>query len=284
MESSVNKQTLRIAVDIRTLSDAASGIQNALIALLNQLQSLDTANEYLLFETRNSSFQVHNPGWKRILLPTYGLPGVLWEQTFLPRFLSTSAVDVLWAPKSICPLWLDRRIRVFTTIHDLTYVHYPATMTVKDRMLCRMLIPLSARRSTAIFTVSNCIKRDIEDSYPSLTIPVIAIPHGRPAWSVPSDYSCRQRQEFLFFAGNLEPRKNLLNAVKALEALHAQGTSIELQIASPSSWKSGEIMDYISKSPVKNGNTFHVRHYCIHHCMKDSVCRCLKRSPWIAPC
>jgi glycosyltransferase involved in cell wall biosynthesis len=248
---------LRIAVDICTLGDGkygfeTSGIQTAVIALLNQLQQLDTLNEYLLFETRASAYKVFNNRWKKILLPKYGLPGNVWLQSVFPWYLSKYKVDVLWAPKIMCPFMFLRKIRVFTTIYDLTFLHYPETMTAKDRALYRILVPFSLKRSTAVFTDSEYIKKDIEHNYQSIKTPVIAVPLGKPDWSVPPDYSYKQRKEFLFFAGNLEPRKNLVNAIKALEILFSQGKSIEMQIASPSKWKSGEIIDYINKSPVKN--------------------------------
>jgi glycosyltransferase involved in cell wall biosynthesis len=248
---------MRIAVDIRTLSDGkcgneTSGIQTAVISLLDQLQRLDTANEYLLFETRESAYKVYNNKWKKALLSAYGLPEIVWLNLFIPWYLLKNKVDVIWAPKSICPLWTFGKTRIYTTIYDLTFLHYPATMTAKNRIICGILIPLSAKRSTAVFTDSEYIKKDIERNYRSITTPVIAVPLGKPDWFVPADYVSKQRQEFLFFAGNLEPRKNLVNAIKALEIIYSQGRSIELQIASPSEWKSGEMMNYINNSPVKN--------------------------------
>jgi glycosyltransferase involved in cell wall biosynthesis len=248
---------MRIAVDIRTLSDGKSGfetagIQIAVIQLLDQLQRIDTVNEYLLFEIRESSYTIFNGKWKKILLPSCRLPSMIWSQSVFPWYLAKHGVNVLWAPKYLCPLWFFSKIRGYTSIYDLTFLHYPETMSFRDRTLYRILIPLSAKRSTAVFTDSEYIKRDFENSYRSIKTPVIAVPLGKPDWSPPGGYSCRQRQEFLFFAGNLEPRKNLVNAIKALEVLYAEGVSIELHIASPSSWKNREIIEYLDKSPIKN--------------------------------
>jgi glycosyltransferase involved in cell wall biosynthesis len=248
---------MKIAVDIRTLSDGrsgieTSGIQTAVIGMLDQLQRVDAKNEYLLFETRQSAYRVYNRNWKKIILPTFSLPSLFWTQSVFPWYLAKYGADVLWSPKCICPLLLFRKIRVYTTIYDLTFLHFPDALIAKDMIPCRILIPLSAKRSDAVFTDSEFIKRDLEKNYRSITTPVIAVSLGKPDWTVPAAYSWKLRENFLFFAGNLEPRKNLINAVKALEILHAQGKTIELQIASPSSWKSGKIMDYIGRSPVKN--------------------------------
>jgi len=250
------KKTLRIAVDIGTLSDGPhgnenSGIQVAVIALLNQLQRLDTFNEYFLFETRKSAYTVYNEKWKKILLPAYGVPAIVWLQSVFPRYLSKYNIDVLWAPKGICPLWFSKKIRVYTTIHDLSYLHFPETLLYKDRIQCQLLIPQSAKRSAAVFTVSGYIKRDIEQNLQPIEIPVLAIPHGKPDWTIPLAYSSEKRKDFLFFAGNLEPRKNLINAVRALEILHTQGIAVELQIAYPSGWKNIKIINYIKESPIQ---------------------------------
>ena len=254
--SNGKQKALRIAVDICTLSDGkrgieTSGIQTAVIAILNELQRLDTANEYILFETRESAYITYNNNWKKVLLPTFYLPHFLWMQLILPIYLLKHNIDVLWASKSICPLLFFKKIRVYTTIYDLSYLHFPETLLYKDKLELQLLVPLSAKRSTAVITDSMYIKNDIEKNYRSIKTPIIAIPLGKPDWNIPSTYSSEKRQDFLFFAGNLEPRKNLINAIKALELLNSQGKSVELQIASPSGWKTAQIIDYINKSPIK---------------------------------
>lgn len=248
---------LRIAVDIDTLSDGktgveTSGIQIAVIALLDHLLRIDKVNEYLLFETRESAYAVNNTEWKKVLLPTFRIPKTLWMQLLFPLYLLKFHVDVLWAPKQICPLWHIGKTRIFTTVFDLAYLHFPQTLLTKDKWIMQLLVPLSVKRSTAVFTDSEFIKKDLEKSYRSLKTPVIAVPLGKPDWSLPADYSWNKRKDFLFFPGNLEPRKNLINAIKALEIINALGKSIELQIASPANWRSGEITEYISRSPIKN--------------------------------
>lgn len=246
-----NKKRLRIAVDIRSLNYGSSGIQTATIALLDKLQMIDISNEYLLFETRKSAYVVSNQKWKKILLPTFHLLDSLWTLIVFPFYLWKYGVDVLWAPCYICPLWFFRKIKLYTSIHDLAYLHFPSTLLFKDRVLFCLFVPLSAKLSSAVISNSKYIKRDIEKNLKPIKTPVVAIPLGKPDWTIPAIYSPAQRQDFLFFAGNIEPRKNLLNAIKALEILHSQGRSIELHIASPSSWKAGELIDYINRSPVK---------------------------------
>lgn len=251
------KQPLRIGVDIRTLNDGkhgieTSGIQTAVISLLDQLQQIDTVNEYLLFETRESNYRIYNSKWKKLVLPTFRIPGILWLQFIFPFYLLKHKIDVFWATKFICPFWLSRKIKVYTTVYDLSYLHFPKTQLFMDKIKYQILVPPSLKRSTAIIVDSLFIKRDIEKNIRSNKTPVIALPLGKPDWTIPSAYSSEKRQEFLFFAGNIEPRKNLINAIKALEILYSRGKSIELHIASPAGWKNRELHDYIERSPIKS--------------------------------
>lgn len=256
MDLSENKDKIkRIGIDICTLGDGklgieTAGIQNFLTALLNQLQYIDDKNEYFLFETRESQFKCINPKWKKLVLPTF-LPGIVWMQLIFPFYLLRYKIDVLWSPKFICPLWRFKRIRTYTTIHDLTTFHYPQTRTFRENIIMRFFIPWSIKRSTAVFAVSDFVKKDIEMFFKYSTTTIFAIPNGKPEWNIPNGYRVENRCDFLFFAGNLEPRKNLLLVIRALEKLYLNGKSIELQIASPSGWKNRELLDYIERSPIK---------------------------------
>jgi glycosyltransferase involved in cell wall biosynthesis len=250
------KTPLRIGVDICSLAaNKAGGITTYITELLRQFNALDGTNEYILFETRDSQFPVSNPRWKKVVLPTF-LPGSLWNQLLFPFYLLKYKIDVLWSPTFFCPLWGPRRMKRFITIHDLTLYHFPETMIFKDMLLLRLLVPLSARRSTAVFTDSQFIKKDIENRFYHLKTPIIAVPLGKPEWTIPSEYRSEKRLDFLFFAGNLEPRKNLINSIKALEILYSRGKSVELQIASPSGWRYKEILDFVNHSPIKRNINF----------------------------
>jgi glycosyltransferase involved in cell wall biosynthesis len=243
---------LRIGIDINTLRDGYSGIQTYLSELLNQLQKIDNRNEYVLFETSVSDYDIFNSKWKKVLLPSFNLPGIVLMQLIFPLYLSRYKIDILWSPKFTCPLWQPKRTKYFTTIHDLTPFRFPETMLFKDKLFLRLLIPLSVKRSTAVVTDSYFIKNDIDKYFSHIKTPVCAIPLGKPFWNIPSGYRSEARGNFLFFAGNFEPRKNILNTIKALELLHAEGKTIELQVASPAGWKNRELLDYIERSPIKS--------------------------------
>ncbi|MBD3391345.1 MAG: glycosyltransferase, partial [Chitinivibrionales bacterium] len=80
---------------------------------------------------------------------------------------------------------------------------------------------------------------------------IVTVPCGRPDWHPPVEYRRENRARNLFYVGNYGPRKNLVNLVKALEILHAEGITVPLHMAGPRTWKSGKTVGCIERSPVK---------------------------------
>jgi glycosyltransferase involved in cell wall biosynthesis len=255
--SPVNDKIKRIAIDIRTLCDGkrgieTSGIQIYLIELLSHLQKLDKKNIYFLFETKVSQFRCISPKWNKILVPKWHLPAIVWQQIVFPFYLVKYKIDILWSPKFICPIWCTNKIKIYTTFHDLVFSLYSQTMQFRDILQSRYFTHMSIKKSTAIFAVSDFTKKEIEIYFKTLKTPIISIPNGKPEWNPPDDYNANNRENYLFFPGNLEPRKNILMAIRALEILHSEGKPIELQIASPAGWKNKELLDYIARSKIKS--------------------------------
>ncbi|MBN1131034.1 MAG: glycosyltransferase family 4 protein, partial [Chitinispirillaceae bacterium] len=72
------------------------------------------------------------------------------------------------------------------------------------------------------------------------------------SWQLPESYHEQNRKEFLFFAGNLEPRKNLVCLVRALKELQERdGLTVPLHLAGPAGWKNHTLLSMIANSPIK---------------------------------
>ena len=252
---------MRIGIDIKALSNNSTGIARYLKELLDNLQQLDHQNEYVLFECRNSNYVLQNPKWKKIITVWF-LPGVLWQQLILPFLLKKHAVDVLWAPEQICPVLFMNKIKIITSVHDCVEIHFPHTAQWAVKIINKFLLKRTLLKSNSIVTVSDYIKKDLYASYRSI-IPIEklhSIPNGKPNWKLPKNYDDTKRHQFLFFAGNIEPRKNLLNLIKALEHLFNKGLIIDLHIVGPQGWKNKKYFQYCSQSRVRN--QIHHLGYC----------------------
>jgi glycosyltransferase involved in cell wall biosynthesis len=245
---------MRIAVDIKAFKNGATGIARYLRSILDELQKLDTVNEYLLFSCATSEYVLTNPRWKKIITP-WRLPGILWQQLLLPGLLKKNRIDILWAPEQVCPVFFTGTTRIITTVYDLTFLRFPNTCVWSNRWIQKLLFPLTVSRSETLAPISDYIGREVNRWYPRRTHmkSLVTIPCSSQGWSIPADYKPSHRDDFLFFAGNLEPRKNLSRLVNALELLHERdGLTVPLHIAGPSGWKNQSLVSLIKHSPIKD--------------------------------
>lgn len=246
---------MNIAVDIKAFKNGKTGIARYVRSLLDWLQKIDTVNNYLLFECTPSDYVPRNPRWKKILLP-WKLPGIIWQQLVLPLQLGKHAIDVLWAPEQICPLLY--RGRIVTTVYDVTALRFPETCQRSNRLIQRYLFPLTMKRSACCMPISDFIGRELREYYPVLsdTTRIETVACGSPDWPVVHEPSVGTDKPFLFFAGNREPRKNLVRLIEALELLFREGMPIALHLAGPPGWKNNSVDERIANGPLRETVSF----------------------------
>jgi glycosyltransferase involved in cell wall biosynthesis len=243
---------MKIGIDIKALRVNSTGIARYLREILYRLQEIDTKNQYFLFDCRSNSLTTNNASWK-IIVTKWKLPGIVWQQFYLPFLLRKYHIDILWAPEQICPVFFMRKVKVITTIHDLTPQRYPETCQWSVVLINKLLFKAVIQKSSLLIVVSTNVQKDFLAQFHGIcsSRKVVAVPHGKPLWQVPPTYAKSGRQRFLFFAGNTEPRKNLVGLIKALEILKRKGVEIGLQLAGPSGWKNTILKKYIERSCVK---------------------------------
>ena len=265
---------MRIGVDIKAFKNGTTGIARYLRSILEELQKLDVENEYILFSCAPSDYVLSNPRWKKIIT-VWRLPGILWQQFILPGLLKKNMIDVLWAPEQVCPVFFTGSIRIITTVYDLTFMRYPETSVWSNRWIQKLFFPLTISRSETLAPISEYIGREVNRWYPRRAHMknVVTIPCSGRDWSVPADYYPSQRGNFLFFAGNLEPRKNLIRLILALELIHKRdGLTIPLHIAGPSGWKNQTLISLINNSPIKE--SIKLLGYISEEELKREYCTC----------
>lgn len=243
---------MRIAIDIKALKNGRTGISRYLRSLMDWLQKIDNKNQYFLFECKKSDYEITNNRWQKVLIPSR-FPGTLWQQFVLPSYLKKYAIDTLWAPEQICPVYAWKKIRVVTSIHDCAPFRYPQTCEKSVVYICRLFFSASLKRSSVILPVSDFTKRELLNLFPQYlkNKRMQLVANGRPDWVLPDDYDSRNRGNFLFFAGNMEPRKNLLRLLNALEIVKEKIPEIRLVIAGPEGWKNGELLKFLNKDKLK---------------------------------
>jgi glycosyltransferase involved in cell wall biosynthesis len=257
---------VRIGIEIKAFKNNVTGVSRYLREILDVLQKIDSTNDYFLFECHCSDYPVINSHWKTVTT-SWKLPGVLYQQLYLPFLLKKFDIDLLWSPEQICPIFYLRKIKVILTIHDLVPFHFHQTSRWSVTLIHKLFGLASIKAAAVLITVSDFIRVDFLSVYGAIfpAKRIVAISNGKPGWLLPSDYSPEKRRSFLFFAGNSEPRKNLISLVQGLEILFDKGIIVPLHIAGPGGWKNREFIHYCQKSRVRN----HIHH--IGYCYDDML-------------
>lgn len=156
------------------------------------------------------------------LLPTRRPPvRIAWEQGLQPLLLKAKGVDLLHAPVNVLPLALPTP--AVLTIHDLSFVRYPATFSAAKRHYQMALTAFSARRARLVLTDSEHTRRDViallgvrpervRTVYPGVGAAFRPQPPAMVA-------AFRQRrglpERYFLHVGTLQPRKNLERLIDA---------------------------------------------------------------------
>lgn len=156
---------MRIGINtLFLLPGKVGGTEAYLRGLVYGLSKVDKKNEYVLFTHKENhhTFEYNSEQFSKKLcpIPVKSRPArVAYEQLFLSRVVTKHGIDVLHSPGYVSPV--VGKFGKVVTIHDMQYVYYPDYFSKTKLLYWKHLLPLSARRSDVILTVSENSKTDI---------------------------------------------------------------------------------------------------------------------------
>jgi glycosyltransferase involved in cell wall biosynthesis len=165
-----------------------------------------------------------------------------WGRTELPPVeWLCGRVDVFHGTNFVLPP--TRRAAGVVTVHDLSFLRYPETVSA-DSLRYRELVPRSVRRAAVVCALTRAMAEEISAEY-GIAGDRIQVTHPGidEAWfsAEPPDAAARARiglpRRYLLAVGTLEPRKNLRQLVTAYARLRATRADVPpLVLAGPSGW------------------------------------------------
>lgn len=240
---------MNILVDVRHLSDRhKTGVGEYTSALLRALFSLDDEHAYELLSS----------GLKRPPLDTTHLAvpnKFLKLSTYFanrPRLdrLAATKPDLVWLP-NLNFAALSPSVPYVLTLHDLSFRIFPEFFSARMRLWHRGTRPDTlARNAAAIIVPSTATKEDVTRFFDVSAERVHVVPHGVDPMFSPTfaaqDHGVRGKHKlpkrFALFVGTLEPRKNVVALVDAIEAYRRKtGDDLHLVLVGGWGWKSGAI-------------------------------------------
>ena len=151
-----------------------------------------------------------------------------------------------------------------TVIHDLTYLYFPEVVEEKNLAHLRRVVPRSIKEVDFIITVSESVKAELVKEFhiaPEKCV-VTPIPPDETFFTVTSKeqisavkekYKINPTKKYLYFIGNLEPRKNLKTLIKAYRLLPQDiKDEYSLILAGGKGWKTESTQKALD-SAVKTG-------------------------------
>lgn len=236
---------MRIGIDIRNIGKGRTGDEVVFFNLVREMIRLDAETEFLLFlenrtetELQLLSDRLGASGKKNcslVVLPARNKFD--WNAWWVPQYLRTHVVD-LYHTQYITPLFVPRRTKVITHIHDVSFFVYPEYIAPIDRLFLGMLMPRSLRRADRIVVPSIFTGKElvIRSGVPKEKIVTIENAVASEFFSEPSDIDriarVRERyripEKFLLSVGTLQPRKNIPTLLEAFAAFRKNHTEIGL--------------------------------------------------------
>jgi glycosyltransferase involved in cell wall biosynthesis len=220
---------VRIGIDARKLHDF--GIGTYIRNLLTHLSRLDHDTEYVIFARPNDAAALDALGPNfRAVAETSGNYS-LTEQLKIPLALRRERVTLFHAPHYVLPPLVTCRSVV--TIHDCIHLMFPQYLPNRMALsYARASIATAARRADRIITVSDSSKHDIL-RFVNVDPSKIEVIHNafdeRFAVKPPEAQVARVREryqlqdEFVLYAGNVKPHKNLERLIDAFHLVRMRG-------------------------------------------------------------
>lgn len=222
------------------LPGRVGGSETYVRGLIRGLGHVDQRNEYWLCVGPEAAPTLAPPSdrWRLVVSPTRSMQRpvrLLMEQTWLPSMASRIRADVIHSMGYTGPL--ASRAKRVTTIHDMNYKRHPEDLTLPERLVYSVLIPLVARTSRLVITDTDNAREDILRWTPARGDRVRTIHLGAgnewPGDACDDDTrvaAARVRAPFVLTVAASYPHKNLGRLLDAWPLHDADGTRVQLVV------------------------------------------------------
>jgi glycosyltransferase involved in cell wall biosynthesis len=187
---------------------------------------------------------------------------ILWRYWFdvkVPLVLRRIKADVFVSPEG----YASRTTRVpqCMIVHDLGFLHQPEAYKKIHLGFLRRQLPKYLHKSRIVCAVSEFTKADIQKQYQIADEKLSVVSNAVRDGFVPLGYEARAAvkeqytggQEYFLYAGALQPRKNLINLLKAFSLFKKrQKSDWKLVLAGRLAWKNDEFLHLLESYKYKS--------------------------------
>ena len=217
---------MRIQIDCRNFSSRISGIGKTLIETINRLNDLDV--ELVL----NVPKRIHNDYLEYYNFKNVSLKTISGKSPFI--IYQNFSEDIFWGPAHRLPIGMPPNLPAFLTVHDVVWLNYRKTMSLKSYFAEKIFFERSIKRADKILCVSKSTQKDLINYFPEVNYKSIVVLNGAN-----KVIQCKVKSNnFFLFIGTFEPRKNIEGIIKAFSKLPvAIKSEFKLIISGSYGWK-----------------------------------------------
>ena len=256
---------MRVALDGFPLSSPKTGIGHYTFELARTLAEISPHDSFELI----SPFPFHQSvidEIQQLARPNLILnqPSVTslrrrWWAIGLPLFLRQTSFDLFHGTNYEVPLW--NRGRNVLTIHDLSNLIHPEYHEPRLVRRARRRLPLMVRSAAVIIAVTESMKREMCEHLKLKPERIVVTPEApRSSFSPLATEEAsliRDRlgiePDFILSVGTIEPRKNLLTLVRALDQILRTTTlRPQLVVAGGEGWLMDKLYSFISEKGLSD--------------------------------
>jgi glycosyltransferase involved in cell wall biosynthesis len=207
------------------------GMDMVALELIKNLQEIDKVNEYVIFVKPDEDSECLKETENFKIVELGGGPYPTWEQFALPKAAAEEGCDILHCTSNTAPI--RSKVPIMITLHDIIYMESIAIFKKAGtwyqkfgNMYRRYVVPRVMKHSKRIITVSWFERKRIADffKYSDDDKSLVAVYNGVSEHFKPiEDENELERikvkynlpDEFFFFLGNTDPKKNTIGTLTA---------------------------------------------------------------------
>jgi glycosyltransferase involved in cell wall biosynthesis len=239
---------VRVLLDATAIPADRGGVGRYLDGLIPALAARSDVDLVVAAQSRDAKAW-SSSGAEIVAAPariTARAPRMAWEQTALPRLMSSVAADVLHSPHYTMPLLA--RGPVVVTLHDATFLSDPHLhLGVKRHFFSAatryavwraagLIVPSAATRDELVRLVSERAGRAVVAPH-GVDATVFRRPTQEETAALRVEVGLRADQDYVAFLGTIEPRKNVGNLIRGwVSACGGRADPPALVLAGGSGW------------------------------------------------
>lgn len=185
------------------------------------------------------------PGSATVSSKLRSLEYLAYESSWIQIRADSLGLRLLHYPADTGPLAKIADVPIVITVHGAAALHEPDIRSKRATRIWVQRTRRAIRLADVVITVSDSSANDIVELARPHPVAIEVIPHGvdhdcfRPATDHEIDAAHSRhgvQRPFVLYVGNLEPRKNLIALVAAVDALNAAGKDLELLVGGKPAW------------------------------------------------